>query len=369
MDRFRNKKNPKDPWDEDIEKKVSADDQIKFKDTAKKTVKLRKARSIIFFSLGAAAAAIIIGLAVGIKQTKEPLKLWDSSANIFLVHQAKYDKDKNPNGILAWDDNITINGKPEDIMRELFSNLNLLDNSILKPLNFKLIEPNVKATIANVILDLIDKKTLHFDIQLSSQSKNPEFKVIRNFTIKTSEETNIATNQRIISHNSNSRVQSSFNENWKLNFFTTNTYRSDDLNNKNKIEIKKILDNINKNKNLNYIDRSLLIQNEFTKGNYFFRLTRELVATKEKTKFFFIPFKFNGDLTFVETDSDGNGLINPEIRFNASFFSLANSTIRIKGEKYEYGLYLPYLNSQEPHNIENKDFKLKVDFVIESQKV
>ncbi|MBN0970899.1 hypothetical protein [Mycoplasma phocoeninasale] len=368
MGLFKNKKSPKDPWDEEIDQKVTLNDQLQFKDTARKTVKLKKVRTIIFFSLGAAAAAIVIGLAVGIKQTKEFLKLWDATANVVLSNEAKYDKEKNPNGILSWNENVTIEGKPEEIMESLFSNLKLTSNEKLKPFNFEIMQANMEATIANVILDLIDKDSLHFDIQIASNDKNPQFKVIRNFTIKTSKPTEITSTSEIVKHNSNSRVQASFNESWKLNFFTTNTYRYDDINNQNKIIIKEIIDNINSKKDLNYIDRSLLLQNEIVKNNYFFRLSREIVTTKEKSKLFFIPFKFTGDLTFAETDENGHELFEPEIVFNGGFFSLANNTIRIKGEKYEYGLYIPYLNPKEPHNEEIKNFKLKIDFVVEDQK-
>ncbi|WP_373441383.1 hypothetical protein [Metamycoplasma equirhinis] len=325
------KKNSIDPWDKQIDEQISDEQSQRHSDIAKKITRGKKIRRIVFYSLGAIIPLVAITFVLTYKKIKEPLKFWDSNLKWILSNEAKYDSVANPKGALSWNDAI-LDGKPEDIMVELFKNP-LLTNPILKPLHLKLQDSKYDAKISNLILDTYDKRSLHFDLEILTKEKKPNLEfIIRNFTVNTSKELEFIKQDKINTYTNKNNVKNIFTSinSWKLNFTSSSVYDYNDLTNPCRIEMDKIVAALNKDiSSTNYIDRAIKLINYQNKPTYFFNLFNDI------KKPFFVPFIFKGNVEFLAEKQ-------PKLKFEANIFSLAKDVIKINKRKYEYGIYIPH---------------------------
>ncbi|BAP39670.1 hypothetical protein [Metamycoplasma canadense] len=349
----KNKKKLDIDWEDSIDKDVSPEDQLKHKKHAIAAVKSKKIRKILFWSISLSALVGIAGLTIGIQlsKPKKALIYWYSK----IKKISFYDLNNSDNNLIniKINKNQTIKGTPEFVLGEIANNNNKQNFDYLfkeyATLNF--LKNNINdwnIEYENFVIDSISKNILFTDLVFKlKNSRSIEF-VIRNFPIKTSDETE--------KYNTNSikQKQKQFSKEFinktknKLLYklflpIDINDNFSEDRINKYKEEVKKYILLFNKkieqakNNFYSLIDLSWYFSEIFKINDIeSIRFVSNFVT---ETNNFYSPIIFSSPIEIKNFDN-ADWKKNSFLSFKGKILTLSTNTEKFKGKKIQYGIYI-----------------------------
>ncbi|AZZ65407.1 hypothetical protein DMC14_001210 [Metamycoplasma phocicerebrale] len=341
----KNKK-PIFDWEDSINKEISDEDKLKHKDFAQKTVRAKKIRKILFWTLSSSALVAVLGAAIGVSVNRPKFLLtywYDSVPKIVLE-----DLNQSKHGISI---NIFnkkgLEGTPEEILTKLVNESKEVTKSkILK--DYVTFENNTKNWFIepyNFIIDTVSKKTLYIDLAFKVPNNKSVSFVLKNFPIKTTKET-IKFDQSSIE-----KKQKEFNKEFINNLknkLIYNLFLPVDLNqpfseetiNKYKNEFKKFIKDFNdkfksnkyNNLNLGWLLTEPKIIDKIDK----MRLLPNIVTD---TNNLFSPLVFSSEIQIKNIDNS-DWKTGTTLLFKAKLLTLSTNTEKLGKYRTEYGIYI-----------------------------
>ncbi|PYF43108.1 hypothetical protein [Metamycoplasma alkalescens] len=354
----KNKKNEFD-WIDSIENEISAEDQLKHKEYAKKVVKNKKIKKILFWTFTSSALTAIIGAAIGIALNKpaKALIYWYDRIKKYSFSDIK--EGKHPDIQIEINKNNSLAFTPEGLIKEIVNNKNEenvrlifgdTNNEAYAKFNLKNKQKNWEMEFENFVIDTISKDILYVDLVLKEKGNTPIDFVIKNFPIKTSKKTEKYSTENPQIKEKQTQLGKVYIEEIKkkiaYNFYTqidlkdnfpVSTIKS------YKEEFKKYIDQYNKkietaNEFYQNLDLSWNFSEPFQSTN---NLGQMKIASNITTDTFnfFAPIVFTKKIELINFDEE-NWKQTSRLKFDAKILTLSTHTEKLGSKKVQYGIYI-----------------------------